>query len=316
MSYFYIGLIYSKHITFNLIIYSFYDADDSYYKLLVNEFNNEYTKKKKDLDISVQLTVLTPDDSSVIIENYGTMIESLFVKKSIKVYTFSLKTDETNTRLIIFIIFLIFITMLILSSTFLIIKKLENKFQFLSKDLWIITTLGSLILMSFLTTLYGDVTNAKCHLRIILINVGFVLSICLFLYKIIANFPKSNKLLLRFEKNKYNSILLIMILTMSLNGIFTMSSYNFKFSTTSEGKNYKKYIMNNIFGNFIYYLIQYYDILVILIINIIFMEWNLDVKYLAIALFMDILSLILLNIIEKIRFKDYIMKKIIKLFKI
>jgi len=47
MSYFYIGLIYSKHITFNLIIYSFYDADDSYYKLLVNEFNNEYTKKKK-----------------------------------------------------------------------------------------------------------------------------------------------------------------------------------------------------------------------------------------------------------------------------
>jgi len=244
------------------------------------------------------------------------MIESLFVKKSIKVYTFSLKTDETNTRLIIFIIFLIFITMLILSSTFLIIKKLENKFQFLSKDLWIITTLGSLILMSFLTTLYGDVTNAKCHLRIILINVGFVLSICLFLYKIIANFPKSNKLLLRFEKNKYNSILLIMILTMSLNGIFTMSSYNFKFSTTSEGKNYKKYIMNNIFGNFIYYLIQYYDILVILIINIIFMEWNLDVKYLAIALFMDILSLILLNIIEKIRFKDYIMKKIIKLFKI
>ena len=64
---------------------------------------------------------------------------------------------------------------------------------------------------------------------------------------------------------------------------------------------------------FFYYIIQFYNIFIILIsLILIFMEWNIretsfDVKYLATALFMDILSLLLFNIIDKIIFKNYIL---------
>ena len=234
-----------------------------------------------------------------------------------KIYTFSLKTDDSNIGLIIFIISLIFLTIMVLSLIFLFIKKLDKRFQFLSKDLWIITTLGSIILLSSIFTLYGDVTNVNCHLRATLINVGFILSICPSLYKLIINLPKRNKVSKWFENNKYISILIIMIFSMSLNGIFAISLYDLQNLITSDEKNYLKCIMNNKYGSLAYYIIVIYDLFIILIsLFLIFLEWNLketyiDVNLLAAALFMDILSLFLLNIIDNIKFKGYIIYNIL-----
>ena len=231
-----------------------------------------------------------------------------------KIYTFSLKIDESNVGLIIFIIFLILTTSTILSLLFIFIKELENRFQFLSKDLWVITTLGSLILICSLLTLYGEINNMKCQLKITLINMGFILSICPSLQKLITNFPARNIISLWFEKNKYISILIIMIFTGCLNGILAISSYDLlNVNRILEEKNYLKCNMNNIFGGIIYYIIQIYDIIIILIsLILIYAEWNieetsLDVNFLSTALFMDILSIILFNIIDKINFENYIM---------
>jgi len=229
-----------------------------------------------------------------------------------KIYTFSLKTDGMNIGFIIIIIFSFFIIWMTLSLIFIFIKELEKRFQFLSKDLWVLTTLGSYILMSSLLTLYGDVTNVKCHLKIILINMGFILSICPSLHKLITNFPARNNISLWFQKNKYISILIVVIFTGSLNGILALPSYDLQVLKTSDGLNYKKCNMNNIFGGIIYYIIQIYNILIILIsLLLIYMEWSLeetslDVNFLSTALFMDILSIILFNIIDKIKFKNYI----------
>ena len=229
-----------------------------------------------------------------------------------KIYTFSLETDNTYAGLIIFITFIILFTSMSLSVVFVFIKKYENRFKFLPNNLWVITTIGSLILMSSLMTLFGDVTNIKCHLRVTLINVGFILSICPSLIKMITNFPERNKISLWIENNKYSSILMIMIFTMILNGIVTISSYDLQNLTTSNEKNYDKCIMNKTFGSIVYYIIQFYNIFIISMSLILtFIEWNLqetyqDIKYLATALFMDILSIILLNIIDKIKFKNYI----------
>jgi len=234
-----------------------------------------------------------------------------------RIHMFLLKMDDSNSGLILFIIFLVFVTVTILSIMFLFIKKFNNKFKFLSKSLWIITTSGSLILMSSITTLYGEVTNVKCHLRIALINFGFVLSVCPSLHKLIRNFPESNKVSLWFERNIYISVLIVMAFTLSLNGIYLMSSYDLQDLTTHEEKCYKKCVMNNIFGNIIYYLIQLYDISIILIsLVLVYMEWSLeetlmDVNFLSTALLMDILSIILLNIIKLIKFKDYIIYNVL-----
>jgi len=76
-----IGIIYSRHIDLNFIYYSFYDDENQFYRLLVKEFNNEYTVKNG-LDISVEIEVLSPDISTNVIENYGSTIESYLTKKS------------------------------------------------------------------------------------------------------------------------------------------------------------------------------------------------------------------------------------------
>jgi len=234
-----------------------------------------------------------------------------------KIYTFSLKTDDTKMGLIMFIIFLILLSCTILSIIFVFIKKLEYRFIFLSKNLWFITTLGTVILLSSIVTLYDDVTNAKCHLRITLINVGFILSICPSLHKLIANFPKKNEISLMFRINKYITIIVIMIFTVALNEVFAMTSYNIEEIKPEKGKHFQKCVMENIFGNIIYGTIQFYNFFMIVIsLILIFIEWNLketslDVKYLATALFMDTLSLILLIIFDKITIKDYVLHNLV-----
>jgi len=229
-----------------------------------------------------------------------------------RIYEFSLKTDDSNAGLIIFIIFLVLSISIILSLGFIFIENFEKRFNFLSKDLWIITTLGSVILMCSIITLYGKVTNAGCQERVILINVGFILSICPSFHRLITNFPEKNNIVSWVEKNKYIFIFIIMIFTLSLNGLLAISSYEFEELTTPDGENFKKCIMKSKFGNVVFYFVQVYNFFIILVsLGLIYLEWNIrktavDIKYLATALFMDSISLILFNILDKFEFKDYI----------
>jgi len=234
-----------------------------------------------------------------------------------RIYMFSLKTEDSYAGIIIFLIYLVLSISIILSLIFVFIKKLENRFKFLSKNLWVVTTLGSLTLLSSILTQYGEVTNGKCHLRISLINVGFVLSICPSLLKLISNFPQYNKISVWFEKNKYVALIIIMIITVGLNKIFSISSYTIQKVDMSGEGHYLKCDMKSVFGNIIYCILLFYDFFIIfMLLALVFMEWNLketalDIKYLATALFMNTLSLILLIIFDKIVFKNYIIYNII-----
>jgi len=202
-----------------------------------------------------------------------------------RIYTFSLDTDDTVVGLLVFIVFITLLSFIALSVLFVFVNTLKNKFRFLSKNLWIITTLGSLILLSSIITLYDDVTNAKCHLRITLINVGFILSICPSLHKLIANFPERNEISSSFKINKYITIIVIMLFTVGINEIYAISSYKIEEIRPDEGKHFNKCVMNSSFGNIIYFLIQFFNFFMILVsLVLIFMEWNLnetalDVKY-------------------------------------
>jgi len=278
----------------NVYPFSFMDND-------VNLFGNDkFQKKYKDTIFEYLYNDKPINEVLKKIENIS------------KFYTFTWKTDESNIGLIIFIIFLVFSANIALSLIFLFIKKLNRKFRFLTKDFWIITILGSLIILSSVITLYGNVTNVKCHLRTALINVGFALSICPSLHKLIKNFPEKNKISIWFGNNKYIYVLIIMIFTVCLNGINMLSPYDLQHLVTSDEKNYLRCTMNNKYGNLVYYITQIYDFSLILIsLILIFLEWNLketylDVNFIASALFTDILSLILLNIIDNIKFKNYI----------
>jgi len=234
-----------------------------------------------------------------------------------RIHNFSWKTDDSYAGIIVLTVFLIIFLGIILSLVCLYIKKFENRFKFLSKEEWIITTAGSLVLLCSLLTLYGDVTNIKCQLRITLITFGFVLTICPSFLKMMVNFPEPNKISTWILKNKHLSIVIAMAFTLFLNAILAMFSYDPEEFVTSDGKNYKKCMMKNAFGNIIYYIIQFYDVLIIIVsLILIFIEWNLketsmDVKLIAAALFMSTLSLIIFNIIDKVQFKNYIIYSIL-----
>jgi len=237
-----------------------------------------------------------------------------------RIYKFTRDKNDDNSKagLIIFILFLVLSVCMILSLIFIFIKNIyESYFKFLPKCLWIITVLGSLIIMSSLITLYGDLNNSKCQIRGAFINVGYVLSICPSLYKLITNFPENNKYSKWVEKNKYTFVLIVTIVAGGLNGILAISSYDLEKKTSADGKTYQKCIMNESFGKIIYYIMIFYNIFITLTsLFLIFIEWNinvtsLDIKFLATALSMDILSLILLNFIDKFNFKDYIIYNVL-----
>jgi len=229
-----------------------------------------------------------------------------------KVYTFQVKTDDSTIGLVIFISFFVFLTFMILSIIFVFIKKFEKRFDFLTKDMWMVTVLGSVVLMCSILTLYDSIENYKCQLRVALINVGFVLSISPSLHRLITNFPSNNKISEWVDKNKHIFILIIMIFTASLNGILAISTYDSKNITMPDERHYEKCIMNNKIGLIVYNIIRIYDFfLIVMSLCLIFLEWNLevtkmDVKYLATALFMDTLSLVLIIIMESINFKGYL----------
>ena len=244
-----------------------------------------------------------------------------------KIYTFSIKPNDSIYGLIIFIVFLVLAIVITLSIVFVFIKKLEYRFKFLSKNFWIITTIGSLILLSAVLTLYGEVSNGKCHLRTFLINVGFILSICPSLHNLIANFPKKNEISLKFRINKYITLVVIMLITVCLNEVFSVASFTIhevnadikpdSNTNSNTSKHFNKCVMKNTFGKIMYYIIQIFNFFMILILlTLIFMEWNLkqtalDVKYLATALFMDILSLISLIIFSVTEIKNYILYNVV-----
>jgi len=230
-----------------------------------------------------------------------------------KIYKLSLKTEETSIGLIIFIIFIILSSIMIFSLKFPFTKKLEKRFQFLSKKLWVLTILGSLMLLGSVITLYIDVTNTTCHLRNALINLGFILSISPSIVMLIINFPEKNKISSFFERNKLITIFLIMLFTVGLNEIFAMSPYKVLELSETEGKRFRVCYKRSKFLSVFYYVIKLYEFFIIFIaLGLIFLEWNLektrlDVKYLATALFMDVLSLIISIIIEYVKFKNYFM---------
>jgi len=234
-----------------------------------------------------------------------------------KYFVFSVDTEDSSVGLVIFITFISISMIMVLSLVFAFSKKFENKFLFLSKDLWVITILGSVVLMSSILTLYGHITNTNCHLKVLIVNVGFILSICPSLYKLAINFPQSNRFSMWIENNKYLFVLIVMTTTVVINALLATTSFNFKELVSTDGMHYQKCIMNKKVGNVIYYFTQCYNIIIIMIsLLLIFMEWsleetNLDVKYLATALFMDTLSIIIFNILDKIKFNNYIVYNVL-----
>jgi len=112
-----------------------------------------------------------------------------------KIYYVSLNTEITNVGLICLIYFSVISILMFLSLIFLFRENFHPFFMFLSDDFWIITVLGSIVILWVPLTNYGPVTTLKCHLKPLLISVGYTLNICPSLHKLIIQFPEKKKYL-------------------------------------------------------------------------------------------------------------------------
>ncbi|ORX79252.1 periplasmic binding protein-like II [Anaeromyces robustus] len=229
-----------------------------------------------------------------------------------KYYYLTVKTDDSYVGLIILITFFVISFIMGLSLIFLFIKRIKRHFQFLPNDFWILSISGSFIYMCTIFTLYGDTTNLKCQLKMVLLSFGFILSLIPILYILIIHFPEDNEILGWIKEHRHHFLVTIIVIEILLNSLLFISPYNIVNVIISNGQNFHKCLMQDTMGINIFYLIITLDFIILLsILLLIFIEWNLVetyyyTRFLITIIAMDIVSLIIFTFISYIDINNYI----------
>ncbi|ORY73348.1 hypothetical protein LY90DRAFT_636059 [Neocallimastix californiae] len=129
-----------------------------------------------------------------------------------KIYYISIGTKENNAGLIITLL-ISFILMFISVSFFYLLNKnfLEN-FIFIPIDFWILSMLGSILILLVCFLDMGKYTVLKCHLKVFIFSVAFSLETIPLLYKLIENFPIKITFFTYINKNHHYFLLFLLYL--------------------------------------------------------------------------------------------------------
>jgi len=225
------------------------------------------------------------------------------------IYYITVGTKNSYTGLILLIILLVVSALMLLSLLFLFKDNFHPFYLFLPDDFWIVTVLGSILLLWVPYINYGKFDTIKCHLRPLYMNVGFSFSICPIFYKLISLFPEENKVTGWVIKHKYLFLLLNIITDILLCSISLIKPYTSQFVSVEDGESFEKCNFN---GNYTIILLIIYKLLVILMmLFLVFVEWNIsstvyDMKFILITLYIDILFIVLIYVFYSIKIKHYI----------
>ena len=227
-----------------------------------------------------------------------------------KVYYVSLKnTGNTTAGLIFFIIFSIISVIMLLSLTLLFNKNFIPYFQFLSKDFWIITVLGSIIILWVPMFNYESIKTLKCHLKIFFFSIGLTLNLIPMIYKLILIFPIKNKIVVWINENKYLFLVLNILVDVVLNSISAIYPFTSKLIVVEDGENFEICNYTRNFNTFV--SIGYKVLVMLILLFLIFSERNIpesmyDVKIMVPVVYFDLLSILLIIVIYVIEIKYYI----------
>jgi len=225
-----------------------------------------------------------------------------------KIYYVSLNTENTYVGLICFIYFSVISILMMLSLIFIIGDSFHPFFNFLTKEFWTITILGSVLMLWVPITIYGPVTTLKCHLKVFLFSLGYTFSVCPSLFKLIVQFPKENKISPWINSNKYLFLLFSILIDFLVNSVSLINPYTSQ-SVLYEGKeNFEVCKFNGEYSIIIVILYKLVEIFSIL--YLVFVEWKhspnkYDMKLIVSTIYIDILSLILIYIFHFIEINNY-----------
>lgn len=256
---------------------------------------------------------------------YGNKSE-IEVLKNIKEIDFFYYPTLSTRFTVIWLIYFIFIVctsiLMLLSLCFIFINKYKMYFQFLPKDLWIITVVGFVISISPFYTMLGQITNMKCYIKDIIQVLGPSLFLIPVLSQLIINFPeKDNKISKWVKNNRYLFILFFVIVNMLLYGLlktfpYTIVDYTF---VDYYQLNYKACKMNNVIGLVVIQILYGISILTTLSILILtFLEWNLkatfyDIRFIVTDVYFNILFFMVIIIINSIETNNFLVDHLVKL---
>jgi len=188
--------LFNNEIILSAINEFWYDDDD---KICENELCNTF----KDIQFTAKPGFIKEGGENYKKKNQNYIYQFLYQNKSLeetvkhidyitKLYCVSLDTKNSYIGLICFILFSIVSTLMLLSLIFIYKDKLHPYFMLLSNDFWIITILGSVVLLWIPLFNYGRISTLKCHLKILLMFIGYTINIGPSLYKLIIQNPKDN----------------------------------------------------------------------------------------------------------------------------
>ena len=229
-----------------------------------------------------------------------------------KIYSISIDTKDSAIGLI----YLCFVStlsfLMCISLIFLFKKNYNSYFSFLPNDFWILSIIGSIIILYIELLDFNQITIEKCCMKITLLSLGFTFSLVPVLYKLIINFPIENKISDWTENHKYIFLFIFLILDLSTLLLHFMSSYIVYEKKIDEGKNFKICQINKDVG----YVILNFSmvskmVILITILVLIYIEWNMeetyyDLRFLIISIYSSFLTIILIIIVSNVIIENYV----------
>ncbi|ORY16051.1 periplasmic binding protein-like II [Neocallimastix californiae] len=194
-----------------------------------------------------------------------------------------------------------------------IVKQYKPKYIFIRYDHWIISISGSFLLPLTIIRIYGKLNVMKCIIENAFFLTGYTLNWIPLINQLIVDFPKTNKISewLNQTRNRYLFLISFIIFEMILHGCLLIFPYDIETILKSEGENFQKCKMNNVFGKYIHIIIKFiYFIFLLSSLLLIFIEWNMketlhEIKILFSLNFINFLQFIINKIIQSMDLNNY-----------
>ncbi|KAG4102030.1 periplasmic binding protein-like II [Neocallimastix lanati (nom. inval.)] len=226
-------------------------------------------------------------------------------------YYISINSKDSNIGILIVIIYGILSLTIILSSIFLFIKKFSLCFTFLTKEFWILSLTGYVLLIFTSFIDLERVTTFRCHLKLFLVFICFTFIFIPVLHKLISNYPEDNKISYWIKRHPYLFVILFVIFDLFINGLILIHPYKVENVIITNDKNFQKCSTNGLLSRIIIIISIVLKIIIFLFSSfLIFIEWYLkfifsEIHWYASAYLIDLLYFILIIIFTSVDIRNY-----------
>jgi len=229
-----------------------------------------------------------------------------------KIYQISLDTTYSNVGLISAIVIIVLILFMLISLIALFRENFNPFFKYLSVDFWIISVIGSIVILCILFTYFGEITTTKCFMYSLIQSLGFSLTFVPIMYKLIVKFPTANQISTWVKKFKYIFLSFFIILDIIWNSLLYIKSFKIDEIIVNGGKNFKICKAESTLTKVILMIKWVYIfIMLFILVFLIFIEWNIrvfhyDLKFFVTVIYIDILAFIFVICFNYIKVYNYI----------